>query len=259
MLGGIRMTKEIILGVAAFFLMSLTAITGVYAIEEKVKVITISEKKADISGDGIDETISLKGIPYQDEDSYLKQIYIEVSSADGKTYKIPFEGGSKASFQLVDLNHDGVKDIFSNVLTGGSGGITINYLYTLKDFSLTNLLIPDPLEAESRFVNGYKAEIILSSTGKRYLFDLKDRTKYYNKLGLFRHGKLNEPTELTVNPFSSLKPVVIDGGQLGLAGVQRVTGIANADTIAYIKSYWLYKDGKWNFVKAMVQKEGEKS
>jgi hypothetical protein len=253
------MKKEIIVVGAAFFIMSLTAITGVYAIEEKEKVVTVSETKEDVSGDGINETISLKGVPYQDEDSYLREIYIEVSAAGGRTQKIRLEGGSKASFQLVDLNHDEVKDIFANVLTGGSGGITINYLYSLKDFTVTNLQIPDQLEAESRFVNGYKAEIILGATGKRYLFDLKDCKKYYNKLGLFRRGRLNEPTELTVNPFSSLKPTVIEGGQMGLVGVQRVTGIANADTIAFIKSYWLYKDGKWKIMKVDVQKEGEKT
>jgi hypothetical protein len=255
--GGIRMRKEIIMVVAAFFLMSLTAITGAFAAEENKKIVTISETEADISGDGLNETISLKGVPYQNGDSYLKEIYIEVTAPSRKNVKIRLEGGSKASLKLVDLNHDGVKDLFANVLTGGSGGITINYLYTLKGFSLQNLSIPEPVEAESRFLNEYKAEVLLKPTGKTYLFDLKDRKTYYNKLGLFRKGRLNEPTELTVNPYNSLVPVTIGEGQVGLAGIQRVTGIANADTIAYIKSYWLYQDGKWKFVKAIVQKEGE--
>jgi hypothetical protein len=145
------------------------------------------------------------------------------------------------------------------VQTGGSGGITINFLYSLKDFTTTNLTVPDPLEAESRFLNGYKAETKIEETGKNYLFNLKDRKKYYKKLGLYHNGKLNEPTELTVNPYSSLKPIHIKDNVMGLKGIQRVTGIANADTIADIDSLWLYQEGKWKLVNANVQKESVKN
>ncbi|HEY2421171.1 MAG TPA: hypothetical protein VGI04_07145, partial [Neobacillus sp.] len=112
-----------------------------------------------------------------------------------------------------------------------------------------------PLEAESGFLNGYKATLKIAETGKSYLFDLSDRKKYYQKLGFYHNGKLNEPTELTVNPFSSLKPTYLNEEQMGLTGIQRVTGIANADTIVYIKSSWLYVGDKWKLVNAVVQKE----
>ena len=247
------MKKELLV-FAAFFLLSLSAITSVYAIEEKARVVTISENEADITGDGKNEVIYLKGIPYQDEDSYLKTVYVEITGSNGKMYKIPLEGGSKAALQLEDLNNDGVKDLLASVLTGGSGGITNNFLFSLKDFKNTQLTIPDPLEVESGFLNGYKAEIKIEETGKSYLFNLKDRKKYYNNLGLYYNGRLNEPTELTVNPYSTLKPIFIKG-VMGLKGVQRVTGIANADTIAIIESLWVIKGGQWKLVNANVQKE----
>src|SRR4051812_19043673 len=101
------MKKEMLLVIVSFFLISLTAITGVYAIEEKNKVITLSQEEQDLSGDGQNETIFLKGVPYQEEDSYLKKIYIEVAASNGKTYTFPLEGGTKAALKLVDLNHDG--------------------------------------------------------------------------------------------------------------------------------------------------------
>ena len=246
------MKKEILVIIAAFFLLSLTAITGVYAIE-KDSVVTISENKADVTGDGVNETIYLKGIPYEDEDSYLKTVYVEVGGPDEKMVKIPLESGSKASLQLVDVNHDGVKDLFASVQTGDSSG-TIYFLSTLKDFKNTPLQVPAPLEVESRFLNGYKAEIKIEETGKTYQFNLKDRKKYYKNLGLYYNGMLNESTELTVNPFSTLKPTLING-VMGLKGIQVVTGIANADTIADIESLWLFKGGKWSLVTTKVQTE----
>lgn len=240
------MKKELLLVAAAFFLMSVTAITGVHAFDEKAKTVTISTHESDVTGDGINESIQLKGIPYEDEEGYLKEIYIDISTTDEKQYKIPLESGSKAALKLVDLNHDGVKDLFSNVLTGGSGGITLNYLYTLKDFIKKELVVPEPLEIASTFENGYKAKITIGQTGKTYMFDLKDRKKYYKKLGLYYKGVLNEPTELTVNSFQSLKPVKLTTGEMVLKGVQRITGIANADTIAFVESTWKYGDLKWN-------------
>jgi len=253
---GILMKKEMLLVIVSFFLISITAITGVYAFEENTKVITISEEEMDITGDGQNDAIFLKGVPYQDEDSFLKKIYIEVAASNGKTYTFPLESGSKASLQLTDLNHDGIKDLFASVLTGGSGGIVINFLFSLKDFVHTDLTIPEPLEMDAKFLNGYKAEIKLKKTGKSYLFNLKDRKKYYKKLGFYYKGKLNEPTELSVNPFNSLSPIQLENEKMGLKGVQRVTGVANADTIALVESVWTFEKGHWKLLNANVKQEG---
>ncbi|GHH99095.1 hypothetical protein [Neobacillus kokaensis] len=247
------MKKETFLAFVGFFLLSLT--TVVYAVEEKAKTVTISEQKADITGDTELETILLKGVPYQEEEDFLKEIFIEIKASNGKKYTFPLESGAKASFQLVDLNHDGVRDVLATVQTGGSGGIVLSFLHSLKNFVHTDLTVPDPVEMESRFVNDYKAEIKIKETGKTYPFDLKDRKLYYKKLGLYYKGKLNEPTELMVNSYSSLKPVELGEGKLGLKGVQRIAGIANADTICFVESTWRYLNGKWNLLEVKVKKE----
>ncbi len=247
------MKKELLLVIVSFFLISLTAITGVYAIEENNKVITISKEELDLSGDGQNENIFLKGVPSQDEDSYLKKVYIEVDASNGKTYTFPLESGFKASLEFVDLNQDGLKDIFANVLTGERLGTVISYLYSLKDFARTEITVPEPLEMEANFSNGYKAEITLTETGKSYSFDLQNRKKYYKKLGFYNKGKLNEPTELSVNTYFSLKPVLLENNKPGLKGIQRVTGIANADTIALVESTWNYDHGQWKLASADIK------
>lgn len=246
------MRKELVMAASVFFLMSITVITGVSAMDERT--VTISNEETDVTGDGISETISLEGIPYEEEeDNYLKEIYFKIDSSNDKNFTIPLESGAKASMQLVDLNHDGIKDLFAHVLTAGSGGTTLNYLFSLKDSIKTELSLPEPLEISSGYENGYKAKLSIAQTGKTYLFDLKDRKKYYKKLGLYYKGKLNEPTELTVNPFKSLKPVSLENGETGLKGVQRISGISNGDTIAYVESSWRYADGKWGLLNTKVR------
>lgn len=250
------MKKETFLAFVGFFLISLT--TVVYAaVDEKDKTITISEQKADITGDGDLETILLKGVPYQDEKSFLKKIFIEVSASNGKNYTIPLESGAKASFQLVDLNHDGVKDVFASVQTGGSGGDVLTFLHSFKDFNHIDLTVPEPVEMESRFLKGYQAEIKIKETGKTYHFNLKNRKPYYKKLGLYYKGKLNEPTELMVHSYSIFKPVQLKDGKLGVKGVQRVAGIANGDTIANVESTWSYSNKKWKLLDVKVMEVEE--
>ncbi|WP_042456762.1 hypothetical protein [Neobacillus dielmonensis] len=252
------MKKEIALAFTAFFLISLTAITGVYAFEENSKTVEIAKEEADITGDGQNEDITLKGVPYEEaEEGYLSEIYADINASNGKSYTIHLESGSKAAMELVDLNNDGLKDLFINIFTGGSDGTTIDHLYTLKDFKKTDLSVPAPLDMESRFLNGYKAEIKIAETGYTYHFDLKDRKKYYKKLGLYYKGKLNEPIELTVNSYSSLNPAKLEDGRYGLKGVQRVTGIANADLIAQAESTWTFINGSWRLAHVKVLKQGQ--
>lgn len=252
------MKKEILIGAAAFFLMSLTALTGVYAVENKANTVTITSVKTDITGDRKNEIITLKGVPFQKQGEYLKTIYIEISSTDGKTYRFPLESGEKASIQIADLNQDGVKDLFATVVTGKNTGDKINYLFTLKDFKPTALPVPKPLELKSRFLEGYKATLSINQTNKTYLFDLQNRSHYYDQIGIYQKGTLNEPAELTVNSYSILTPELVDGGKLGLKGVQRITGIPNGDTIANVESYWINVNGDWKLVRTDVLNGGAK-
>jgi hypothetical protein len=252
------MRKGLFICAIASLLLPVIAITGVNAANAREKTVVISENQSDITGDGVYENISLVGVPYEDDAKYLKEIYVDVRTSNGKHFTIPLESGAKASLQLVDFNQDGVKDIFANVVAGGTEGDILSYLYTLKDFIHKDITVPDPLEMDSSFEKNYKAKITITETGKTYLFDLKDRKKMYKKLGLYYKGKLNEPTELTVNTFHSLRPFNIGRGEIGLKGIQKVTGIANSDTIATVESSWKFDGGNWKLMNAEVKNKVHK-
>ncbi|MCM3091722.1 MULTISPECIES: hypothetical protein [unclassified Cytobacillus] len=238
------MKKELLFAFAAFFFMSLSAITGVYAGEQDQKTVTLSKDKVDVTGDQKADTVYLKGIYYEEGASFLKEISLKVKASDGKTYKAELEGGYEPQIQFEDLNHDSINDMYISIPTGGSGGLSNFYLFTLKEFKLIDLSVPDPLVINSQFENGYKATISIQDTKQSYTFDLRDRGEEYERLGLYVNGKLSEPTELMVNPYSTLKIIPIEGKK-GLMGVQRISGAYNADTIAFAESFWLYEDGKW--------------
>lgn len=246
------MKKEITIAVTAFFFMTLSAISYANAIDDKAKYIFISENKVDVSGDHKVDKVMIKGIPYEKGSQFLKEIILDIHASNGKTYEANLEEGFDPTVQFVDLNHDGIKDMFISINTGGSGGISNYNLFTLKDFSLTDLDVPEPLIINGQFQNGYKATITIQETNQSFTFDLRNRADDYERLGLFQNGKLSEPTELMVDPFSTLKPTMLSSNKYGLIGIQAISGAYHADRIALVESVWEYKAGKWNLKKVRI-------
>ena len=246
------MKKVFTITVTAFFFMTLTAITYAYAIDDKEKFIVISENIIDVTGDNKDDKVFIKGIPYEEGTQFFKEIILEIDASNGKTIKANLDEGYDPTVYFVDLNHDGVNDMFISINTGGSGGISNHYLYTLKDFSLSNLEVPEPLIINGQFLNGYKANITIQDTNQSYTFDLRNRAEEYERLGLFQNGKLSEPTELMIDPYSTLKPIMFSSNRNGLIGIQAISGAYHADKIAFVESTWEYDAGKWDLKKTRI-------
>lgn len=253
------MRKEFGVALIALFFLSLNAITGAYAVEETTKVkksvekeYTILSKNEDVSGDGKPDKIKIKGIRYEEGSDYLKEVYLDIFASNGEKFQTTLDSGFDPDLKLVDLNHDGIKDMYISIPTGGSGGISNYFLFTLKDSQLTDIGIPDPVMITSEFEDGYKANITIEDTGKSYTFDLINRKKEYDELGLYIDGKLNEPRELMVDPYGTLKPVILENKKYGLKGIQQVSGAYHADSIAFVESTWLLEDGKWNLMDTKV-------
>jgi hypothetical protein len=258
------MKKEFGLALLALFFLSLNAITGAYAVENEnkekdtKKIDTIIKQEVDVSGDGKPDTIEIKGIRYEEGSAYLKEIYLEITATNGQTYKAQLDSGFDPKLEFVDLNHDGLADMFISIPTGGSGGISNYFLYTLKDFQLKDIGIPDSLMITSEFQDDYKATMTIDNTGKSFIFDLTSRKKDYERLGLYQKGKLNEPRELMVDPYSTLKPIIVKNESYGLKGVQQVSGAYHADGIAFVESTWYYENEKWNLIDTRVIEREQK-
>lgn len=259
------MKKEFGLALLALFFLSLNAITGAYAVENEnkekhdmEKIHTIIKQEVDVSGDGKPDTIEIKGLRYEDGSAYLKEIHLEITATNGQTYKAELDSGFDPKLEFIDLNHDGLADMFISIPTGGSGGISNYFLYTLKDFQLKDIGVPDPLMMTSEFQDRYKATMTIDHTGESFTFDLTSRKKDYDRLGLYQKGKLNEPRELMVDPYSTLKPVIVKDESYGLKGVQQISGAYHADGIAFVESTWYYENKKWNLMDTKVIEREQK-
>jgi hypothetical protein len=218
----------------------------------QVKPKPLVTKKENVSCDGKKDTISLIGVPFDETANFLKEIYLKVQYGDGGDKELLVGSGYEPIMEFADLNHDGCKDVFVSIQTGGSGGIVENRLYSFKDRIFEDLTVPPPVQVEAYFLDGYKA-IIKLPNNKQYTIDLSDRKEEYERLGLYKDGRLSEPTELMVDPYSSMKITRAISG-LGLKGIQRVSGAYHADGIGDIESLWFYTNGQWVLEKVKFRK-----
>ncbi|MBY0096097.1 hypothetical protein [Mesobacillus maritimus] len=234
------------------FILSLIAAT-VYAADKQAQNEIVQELM-DVTGDGKDDTITITGVPFEEGSLFLKEISMKIKTSEGEKFHTELEGGYEPSLAFKDFNHDGVKDVLVRVETGGSGGTSNYELYSFKDAKQVDMGVPEPLTIISQFEEGYKASIQIEETGKLYTFNLFDRKEKYDRLGLYQNGKLNEPMELMVLPYSTLKPVFVHEKQIGFKGVQRISGVGNVDTIGFVESSWILENGEWKQTDTKVQK-----
>lgn len=236
--------------------MSLTAITGVYAIEESQMTDTLIEEKADVTGNGTEDIIRLKGVKLEGEDDFYKKLTVEVTADQSKPISFKLKEGAKPSLYFSDLNNDGLQDLFVSIPTDSNNGFVQHNLLTVKDGKITELSVPNPLLISSRFKNEYKAEMTIEATGKKYEYDLKDRKKDYDRIGFYQEGKLNEPTELIIDPFGNFQPIQLNGKN-ALRGTQTISGAYRSDKIATAISTWSYENGNWTLVEAIVEQSNK--
>jgi hypothetical protein len=249
---GEKMKKHLLLVFIVLLFLCITEKIGVHAAVSNGKIVTIFKDTEDITGDGKKDSITLTGIKMAPEE--YKNVVIKITDSNKAHEKINLPNGYNPSLQFIDVNQDGVMDIFGSVNDSKRGAKSHQIVYTAKNLKTVNLGLPAPLILESHFLNDYKAKINIRKTGDNYIIDLKKRKEYYEKLGVFYNGKLNEPTELMVHDYNSFKPVQI-GGHVGLKGTQKVTGVTDSDTIGFVESTWKFEHSEWILANVVVLKK----
>ncbi|KMY52299.1 hypothetical protein AC625_10260 [Peribacillus loiseleuriae] len=211
------------------------------------EMILVTEKR-DVTGDNIPDRLVIKGLKYEEDAEFLKEITLYVDTGE-KKFELPLSSGYKPAIQFVDVNKDGVEDVF---ITTETGGILNSFLFSFKDQMMKDLTVPKTVSITAQFLDNYQAKVTIN--GKKLLvIDLSDRKEEYEQSGIYTNGILNEATELLVDGFSTLKPVFLIGKGKGLVGIQLVSGVYHADEIALVESKWSYEKGKWKLIKANIK------
>ncbi len=230
-------------------------------------IFILKQEKADVNGDGKEETVYFLGQKFEDSDIYMEHVYILIENLKGRGYLIKLpedgDGGYTPDAVLADITGDSIPEIVISLPTGGSGGIINYYIYTAKD-ERPRLIFNsqrDIVNVSGNFDENYKAKICIKDPNGTYdiqtLLDLKDRKEIYDELGLYSDGKLQKPgTEIMPYPYGLINVKDLDNdGVYELEAYQSVRGIAGADSIAEIITHWKWVDNAWVVTRIGIEKE----
>ncbi|MFA1822034.1 hypothetical protein ACDX78_17920 [Virgibacillus oceani] len=209
--------------------------------------VEIDSFETDVTGDGQDEEIILKGVPFSSDSSYYQDVWADVTNELGESWTITYEGGYEPSLQLVDLNGDGIKDIFYQSATGGSGGLYHYQLSTLRNSELNEIPLPVQEYLEGAFDDNFTVIFRLSPSHKPTEIDVSDRTEEYIRLGIYdEDGNLLEQKSLVIDPIAFYEPFLISKSKgYGLKSYQQISGAYHADQLGTVETLWYFENGAW--------------
>lgn len=232
--------------IVAFFCACYT-VNGLF---RKAEAVEITQSKVDLTGDGINDVVVLKGTPARSS-IYFENLTLDVT--DGKTHQTMELSlnteGYEPKLSFGDLTGNGVKDVLVSAATGGSGG-TYNYaIATVKNDYMVLLPVPQDIAVTGQFIDGYKAEIKIGNQ-EPFTLNLQDRKNIYDENNVYQNGKLLKKVDVMVDGYSDLRMVTSDqNGMYALQGTQRVSGFAHYDGILDVVSTWKWDGTHWNLEK----------
>jgi len=215
-------------------------------LDPKYGMLIQTEDDIDLTGDGYPDLVMLFGTKRDTSSPYYDKLNVVVQrEGTQEVLSIPLPyGGYSPIMKFCDLNGDGVADILVTADTGGSGGYSEQSIVTLRDGKPALMPVPKLVQASGEFVDGFKVRIKVEETERTYTLDRGRMRKEYEEAGIYnKQGKVIKREQPTIGAFGVMEPVHpgVGGGPCSLVGLQRISGIYNADTIGYLISLW-----KWN-------------
>lgn len=240
------------------FMVTLFSLPAYDVSASEAEAILISSYEQDVTDDGKPETIELYGIRFSSDSPYYRDIYAVIKSADSE-WRINYQGGYNPTLQFVDLNHDGVVDMFYQSPTGGSGGLYTSRLDTLANDVLQSIDLPEQDYVKGQFAEGFQAVIEIAPNKKPIVMNVEERKADYIRLGIYSEdGKLLKDTSLIVDPIAFYEPVEISGRKgYGLKSYKQISGAYHADQLGVLETLWYYENGKWNVLQIDWKGAGE--
>lgn len=236
-------------------------------------MFVIAKQAADVNGDGKKEWVSILGKRFDDTSLYIENINILVESLDGKKGYVvslsKYDGGYLPGLEFHDFTGNGIPEVMISMPTGGSGGITNYYIYSLKDDKPQLIFDSDKTSVKfyGEFIGNYKAKIYVEDPKDvmaiTAIVDLKEKKAMYDELEIYKDGKLPDLDDIDTNVnelmtyqlYGLIKAVdTDDDGIMELEAYQSVKGCCNADTVAHIITLWKWEDGQWNLQRIAVEK-----
>lgn len=210
--------------------------------------IILDQKYGDVTGDGIIDTVLLTGRMSPDSPFIQDVTLIVQDGRSMQSYPIlfPIRMGYHPTLFLGDFTGDGIDEILVRMDSGGTGGLTYDYLYSFVQYQAKKLFDSQQFSQQTSYqvdyLDHYRVNVRNLKTNQSLILDITWKGKEYLDEIYDSSGKLKAPIRGDVNAIGGLYPIDFNrDGIYDLLGYQRITGRYNADGLGDLQTVF-----SWN-------------
>ncbi|URZ03123.1 VCBS repeat-containing protein [Clostridium felsineum] len=236
-----------------------------YHINYRSTTYLLDVKVGDVTGDGINDTVSLYGKKESSSDIFAETITVLIKDGvTGNTQTITpkFNSGYNPTIFLGDFTKSGFCDIKISIDSGGSGGYGFFYIYSYRDNTFKETFNFDNFNRKYKYTidynDLYKVNVNAVTLNKLFTLDISYKGYEYLSQYYYKNGKLKKPLEGEVLALSLLIPIV-DNATLtiyNLLAFQRIIGTNNSDTLGYVQNLLSWGGQTFNVLNTFVAIQG---
>ncbi|MBN8210670.1 VCBS repeat-containing protein [Bacillus sp. NTK071] len=216
--------------------------------------IILDQKVGDVTGDGVPDIVVLTGTkPFGSDTPFVDQVVLMITNgATGieVSFALPGSSGYNPTLYLGEFTGNKVNEILVRSNSGGSGGITYDFLYSYLNQSLRLLFDQESFyNAFSYAVNylhDYQAKVENKTLQQTYIVSLLYKGKEYLSEIYNEDGTLKVPIRGDVLPPGGVYPIDLQrDGVDELLIYQRVIGRYNADGLGFLSTPIQWKENRF--------------
>lgn len=220
-------------------------------------IYIIETKAADVNGDGLLETITLKGKKSYSDSQFYEDLTISITNPKAGVnliVKPKTNAGYVPHLFIGRFSKDKIPQVLLFIDSGGSGGYSFSYIYSFKN-NIEKLLFDYEKFNELNMYNVtyedyFKIKVQSKDEKLKGIIDLTSMRNWEYLSALYdANGKLLKSTEGGVLALGGVSPLSINGyDSFKILTNQRIIGLYNADTLGAIESILALNDDEFNTV-----------
>ncbi len=216
--------------------------------------ILLDQQIGDVTGDGMADLILLTGTkPFGNESPFVDKVMLTIKNERvglDVSFALPGSSGYNPTLYLGDFTGDKVNEILVRSDSGGSGGITYDFLYSFLNQSLRLLFDQESFYNAFTFsvnyLDDYQAKVENQTLNQSYIVSLLYKGDEYLSEIYNEDGTLKAPVQGDVLPPGGVYPIDLQrNGVDELLVYQRVIGRYNADGLGYLSTPLQWKDNRF--------------
>ena len=150
------------------------------------KESVIDIKNGNIYGHGKEETVILKGEYLHEDSNYVERVTIAIKDENNNIEEYPLKiNGYNIKIFLGKFSSNNSDDIYIYGEAGGSGGYAVSLIYKYDNGKIVEIFNSEAFsenhKCTSRYLDGYKIEVVCQSYERKYILDITNVDKNYLK------------------------------------------------------------------------------